>query len=130
MGLEDVIKSALGAGGIPPELLDLAKSGGIDLLLSGDSERMLSDMISKGTFGNKADFVTFLVSQYMKNNVGSMMAGDKQPSESAIMDIINKTGIGKGFMEGDVKKYLVPLLITGFFAIYRLMSKRQATKPA
>ena len=129
MGLGDKIGSALG-GGIPPELAEIAKKGDIDLLLSGDSESMLSDMISKGIFDGKSDFLSFIIKTYMQNNMGSMLAGDRMPPESAIMDIIKKTGIGKGYPDGDVKNMLVPLLTTAFFAIYRHMKKMQAVKPA
>ena len=130
MGWGDVLKSALGGAGVPTEILDLAKSGNIDLPLSGDSESMLSDMLTKGVFNNKSDFLTFLVTQYMKNNLGSMMSGGKTPPESAIMDIITKSGIGKGYEEGDIKKMMVPMLIQAFFAVYKLMSRTPAMKPA
>ena len=130
MGLGDTIKSALGGMDIPPELLDMAKSGNIDLPLSGDSESMLTDMLTKGVFGSKSDFLTFLVTQYMGHNLGSMMSGSNTPPESAIMDIITKSGIGESYSKGDIKKLMVPLLIQGFFAVYKLMSKRQAMKPA
>ena len=130
MGLGDAIKSAVGGMDVPPELLDMAKSGNIDLPLSGDSESMLSDMLTKGVFGSKSDFLTFLVNQYMKHNLGSMMSGGKTPPESAIMDIITKSGIGKSYPEGDIKKMMVPLLIQGFFAVYKLMNRRPAVKPA
>jgi len=130
MGLGDVIKSALGGEGIPPELLDMAKSGNIELPLSGDSENMLGDMISKGIFKNKGDFLTFIVKEYMKNNMGSMMSGGKSPPESAILDIVKKSGIGKSYSDDDIKKTMVPLLVTAFFAIYKYMTKRPAVKPA
>jgi hypothetical protein len=130
MGLGDVIKSALGGAEIPPELLEMAKSGNINLPLSGDAENMLGDMISKGIFNNKSDFLTFVLKQYVQNNMGSMMSGDRMPPESAIMDIIKKSGIGKGYPDGDIKKMMVPLLVTAFFAIYKYMTKRPAVTPA
>ena len=58
------------------------------------------------------------------------MSGGKSPPESAIMDIITKSGIGESYSEGDIKKMMVPLLVTAFFAIYKFMTKRPAVKPA
>lgn len=130
MGLGDVIKSALGGADIPPEILEMAKSGNINLPLSGDAENMLGDLLSKGVFSSKSDFLTFIVKQYAMNNLGSMMSGDKSPPESAILDIIHKTGLGKGYSEGDIKNMLVPLLVQAFFAVYKLMSRQPAMKPA
>ena len=131
MGVGDVINSAMGGKDIPPELMDLAKKGNIDLPLAGDQENMLDDLISKGVFRNKPDFLSFIVKAYTQNNMGSMMSGDRIPPESAIMDIITKSGIGKGYADGDIKKMMVPLLITAFFAVYKYMTKkRPAVKPA
>lgn len=130
MGLGDLIKSALGGKSETPGVMDMAKLANIDLPLSGDSENMLNDLISKGVFGNKADFMKFIATAYLKNNIGSMMTGDRAPPESTIMDIITKSGIGKGYPDGDIKKMMVPLLMTAFFAVYKYMTKRQAAKPA
>jgi hypothetical protein len=130
MGLGDVIKSALGGAEIPPEILDMAKSGNINLPLSGDAENMLGDMISKGTFNSRSDFLTFIVKQYVQNDMGRMMSGGKAPPESAIMDIIKSSGIGEGYLDGDIKKMMVPLLVQAFYAVYKLMAKRPAVKPA
>ncbi len=132
MGLGDILKSALGGASkdSPLDMTDMARLAGIDLPLSGDSQRMLGDLISKGVFKDKSDFLGFIVNVYMQNNIGSMMTDNKKPPESAIMDIINKAGIGKGVPQGDIKKMLVPLMITAFFAVYKFMSKRQAMKPA
>jgi len=130
MGLGDMIKSAMGGKDIPPELMDLAKKGNIDLPLAGDQEKMLEDMVSKGVFNSKSDFLSFIVKAYMQNNIGSMMAGDRMPPESAIMDIIKTSGIGKGYPDGDIKKMMVPLLITAFFAVYKYMTKRPAVRTA
>jgi uncharacterized surface protein with fasciclin (FAS1) repeats len=110
-----------------PNISDIAKN--VELPLSGDSLKGLNDLIGKGTFANKQDFMSFLAKQYMQNNLGAAMAGGKEPGMSMVMDIIGKTGIAKGFMEGDVKKYLVPLLMAGFMAIYRYMTKQPAVKP-
>jgi hypothetical protein len=130
MGLGDMIKSAMGGKDIPPELMDLAKKRNIDLPLAGDQEKMLEDMVGKGVFKSKPDFLNFIVKAYMQNNIGSMMAGGKIPPESAILDIITRSGIGKGYPDGDIKKMMVPLLITAFFAVYKYMTKRSAVKPA
>ncbi len=130
MGLGDVIRSALGGAEVPPEILEMAKSGSINLPLSGDAENMLSDLLSKGVFSSKSDFLTFIVKQYFLNNVGNMMSGDKTPPESAILEIIHKTGLDKGYPDGDIKNMMVPLLIQAFFAVYKLMSRMPAMKPA
>lgn len=130
MGLGDAIETALGGADVPPEILDMAKSGNIALPLSGDAENMLDDLLSKGVFSSKSDFLTFIVKQYVMNNMGSMMSGDRSPPESAIFDIIRKTGLDKGYPEGDVRNMMVPLLVQAFFAVYKLMSKRPALKPA
>lgn len=129
MGLGETIKSALGRD-IPPELMDLAKRGDINLLLSGDSEKMLDDMISKGVFKDRRDFLSFIVKEYVRNNMGSMLGGDRSPPESMILDMINRSGIGEGYSDRDIKNMLVPLLITAFFAVYKYMSKRPAVKAA
>jgi hypothetical protein len=130
MGLADVIKSALGGKESVSSMLDMAKLAGIDIPLSGDQLNMFNDLVSSGVFKDKSDFMKFAATAYMKNNVGSMMTEDKAPPESAIMDIINKAGIGKSYPQGDIKKMLVPLLITAFFAIYKFMSKKPAMKTA
>ncbi len=130
MRLGEQIKSTMGKIGIPPELTDRSKLANIDLLLSGDSESALSDLISRGIFMNKTDFVSFIVREYFQNNLGSMLSGDKLPPESFVMDIINKSGIGESFSDSDIKNALVPLLVTSFYAIYRYMTKKEALKPA
>src|SRR5208337_5620040 len=94
MGLADVIKSALGNKDTASSMLDMAKMAGIDIPLSGDQLSMFNDLVSMGVFKDKSDFVKFAASAFMKNDVGSMMTADKAPPESAIMDIINKAGIG------------------------------------
>jgi hypothetical protein len=130
MGLGDVIKTALGGREIPTELLDMARSGNINLPLSGDAQMMLDEMIDKGTFDGKSDFLTFIVRQYFQNDVGSMMSGGRVPPESAIMDIIRGSGLDKGFPDSDIKKMMVPLMIQAFFAVYKLMAKKPAVKAA
>jgi len=109
-----------------PSISDIAKN--IDLPLSGDSAKGLNMLLDKGTFKDKPDFLGFLAKSYMQNNLGSSMAGGGEPGVSTIMDIINKTGIAKGFMEGDVKKFLVPLLITGFMSVYKYLNRKPAVK--
>ena len=68
----------------------------------------------------------FLAKTFMTHNVGAAMAGDKAPSESMVMDIIDKTGIAKGFTRRRDEKMLVPLLITGFMAVYNYLNKNPA----
>jgi uncharacterized surface protein with fasciclin (FAS1) repeats len=107
-----------------PQIADIAKN--LSLPLSGVALAGLNGLISKGTFSDKQDFVGFLGKTFMTQNVGAAMAGDKAPSESFIMDIIDKTGIAKGFTKDDTMKMLVPLLITGFTAVYHYLNKKPA----
>lgn len=107
-----------------PSIADITKN--VDLPLSGDALTGLTSLISKGKFSDKQDFLGFLAKSYMQNNLGAAMSGGKEPGISTIMDIIGKSGIGSGFAEGDIKKYLVPLLITGFMAVYNYLNKKPA----
>jgi uncharacterized surface protein with fasciclin (FAS1) repeats len=107
-----------------PQIADIAKN--LSLPLSGVALAGLNSLISKGTFGDKQDFIGFLAKTFMTNNLGSAMAGGKEPGENLIMDIIDKTGIAKGFTGDDTKKMLVPLLITGFMAVYNYLNKKPA----
>jgi uncharacterized surface protein with fasciclin (FAS1) repeats len=109
-----------------PQITDIVKN--LSLPLSGVALAGLNSLISKGTFKDKQDFTGFLAKTYMTQNVGAAMAGDKAPSENMIMDIIDKTGIAKGFTGDDTKKMLVPLLMTGFMAIYNYLNKKPAMK--
>lgn len=119
MGLLDTLKEAVtGKHGI-----DI---GNIDLPLSDENRNTLNELISKGTFKDKSDFLHYIAHAYTKNDVGSVMSGGRAPSESSIMDIITKTGLGKDFSQSDMKRLLVPLLIAGFTAVYRYMTKKHA----
>lgn len=109
-----------------PQIADIAKN--ISLPVSGMALAGLNSLISKGTFSDKQDFVGFLAKTFMTQNVGAAMAGGKEPSTSMIMDIIDKTGIAKGFTSDETMKMLVPLLITGFMAIYHYLNKKPAVK--
>ncbi|CAJ36410.1 fasciclin domain-containing protein [Methanocella arvoryzae] len=107
-----------------PQIADIAKN--LNLPLSGVALAGLNALISKGTFSDKQDFIGFLGKTFFANNMESAMAGGKEPSESMIMDVINKTGIAKGFSRDDTMKMLVPLLITGFTAVYNYLHKKPA----
>lgn len=109
-----------------PAISDIARN--IDLPLSGASLEGLNMLLNKGTFSNKQDFLGFLGKTFMQNNLGAAMAGGNEPSTSLVMDIINKTGIARGFMGEDVQKFLVPLLISGFMAVYKYLNKKPAVK--
>lgn len=122
MGLLEMFKDVLGGEhGVDPNKIDIP--------LSGDSADTLNKLISSGVFKNKSDFTTFLVGSYMKNNLGSKMSGGNALPESVVTGIIDKTGIARG-LDDNTKKMLVPLLITGFMAVYKYMSGRKAAKPA
>ncbi len=105
-----------------PSIVDITKN--VELPVSGDALTGLNMLMDKGKFSNKQDFMGFLAKSYMQNNLGAAMSGGKEPGISTIMDIIGKSGIGSGFAEGDIKKFLVPLLITGFTAIYKYLNKK------
>lgn len=107
-----------------PQIMDIAKN--LSLPLSGAALTGLNALISKGTFKDRQDFAGFLGKQYLANNMESAMAGGKAPSENMIMDVINKTGIANGFSRDDTMKMLVPLLITGFTAVYNYLHKKPA----
>lgn len=124
MGLGDIFKSVIGG----KTGLDVSN---IDMPLDSTSTNALNSLISSGVFKDKGDFMNFALKAYMQSNMGSMMSSGEQPTESAIMDVISKTGIGKSRSQTDIKTLLVPLLITAFTAIYKYMSKRKETvKPA
>ncbi len=109
-----------------PQVADIAKN--LSLPLSGVALAGLNSLIGKGTFTDKQDFVGYLANTFLSNNLESKMAGGREPSESLIMDIIDKTGIAKGFTRDDTMKMLVPLLITGFMAVYHYMQRKPAVK--
>lgn len=109
-----------------PTIADIAKN--VELPLGGDALTGLNMLINKGKIGDKQDLLGLLAKSYMQNNLGAAMSGGKEPGISTILDIITKTGLGSGFAEGDVKKFLVPLLITGFMAIYNYLNKKPAMK--
>ncbi|MCD1295036.1 hypothetical protein CUJ83_08505 [Methanocella sp. CWC-04] len=113
-----------------PSISDITNiARNLELPLAGDSLAGLNKLISNGVFSDKQDFLSFLVKSYFQNDVGSMMAGGKEPGISSIMDIIDKTGIARGFLDSDIKKYIVPLLMAGFTAVYNYLRK-PAVKPA
>jgi uncharacterized surface protein with fasciclin (FAS1) repeats len=110
-----------------PSISDITKN--VSLPLSGDALSGLNMLIDKGAVKDKQDFLGFLAKSYMQNNLGSAIGSSGgEPGISTVMDIINKTGIAKGFMEGDVKKFIVPLMMTGIMAIYNYLNKRPAVK--
>lgn len=118
MGILDTISEAIGG----KHGVDINK---IDLPLSGDEASTMNDLISKGTFKDKSDFMSFLTSAYVKNNVGKAASGGPSSLEPLVTSIISASGLGRGFSEGDVKSKLVPLMITGFMAIYKYMASRK-----
>lgn len=105
-----------------PSIADITKN--VQLPLAGDALTGLNMLINKGKVNDKQDLLGLLAKSYVQNNLGAAMSGGKEPGISAIMDIIGKTGLGSGFAEGDIKKFIVPLLITGFMAIYNYLNKK------
>lgn len=123
MKIGDLIRSALGRG----PTVDVQN---IDLPLSGESANTLNDMISRGVFRDKSDFLSFAAKTYMQNNLGATLSSGHQLEESMVMSIINKTSIGRSLDE-NTKRMLIPLLITAFTAIYQHMTRRkEAVRPA
>lgn len=118
MGILDTISGAIGG----KHGMDISK---IDLPLSSSEASTMNDLISKGTFKDKSDFMSFLASAYVKNNVGKAASGGQSSLEPLVVNIISASGIAKGFSEGDIKSRLVPLMITGFMAIYKYMASRK-----
>ena len=123
MGIEDILKSAFGGKSVPG-------MGGMDLPLDSDQADKLNSLISSGVFKDKADFMKFAINAYTQSNMGNMMSNGNQPTETGMMDLITKMGVGKGKSESDLKTLLVPLMITAFTLIYKHMTKKQPmTKP-
>ncbi len=128
MDIKKIFKSATGAD-LPMDLEKMA-TGKMDLPLDDKSMGALNELIGKGAFNDKQDFMSFLVKAYMQNKMGGVLSSGK-PSESSILDIVNKAGVGKNISDGDKKSLLVPLLITAFTMIYKMMSaKKTEMRPA
>jgi uncharacterized surface protein with fasciclin (FAS1) repeats len=109
-----------------PQIADIVKN--LNLPLTGDAAKGLNMLIDSGAVKDRPDFISLLAKSYLQNDMDSVMSGGREPHETRIMDIIHKTGIARGFFDTDIKKYLVPLFITGFTAIYNYLSKRPAVK--
>ena len=113
----------VGSGVKEPTVADITKN--VELpAVSGAALTGLNMLLNKGKFSDKQDLMGFLAKSFMQNNIGAQMSGGKEPGISTIMDIIGKSGIGSGFAEGDIKQYIVPLMIAGFTAIYNYLNKR------
>jgi uncharacterized surface protein with fasciclin (FAS1) repeats len=123
--VEDISARGKDVGSL--DIANIAKN--LDLPLSGDALKGLNTLIGKGDFKDKTDFLGFLAKTFMSNNLGSAMAGGKDLPVGTILDIITKAGLGKGMMDGDIKKFLVPLFLAGFTAVYKYLTKSQAVKP-
>lgn len=95
----------------------------IDLPLSGDSADALKKLIAVRTFRDKPDLLKFLAAAYVKNNLESVMSGDKAPPESTLRDIIKETGIDRDFSDAEKKK-LLALLVVGLVAVRRYMTTK------
>lgn len=91
-------------------------SGKGSIPLSPEVMGLLDDLISKGMFKNKQDFIQFAIKAYTMFSA----SGKGQPTPSNVMDILSKTGFNKGSAsESDVKGELVPLLIDVFQSMSR-----------
>jgi uncharacterized surface protein with fasciclin (FAS1) repeats len=126
---EETVRETLEPAEVTREssMMDMAK--GMALPLSGTALVGLNELISRGIFKDKTDFLGFLGRAYAQNNMDTAISKSAEPGESTIMDIINRTGIARGFGEGEARKYIVPLLITGFMALYNYVHKRPAARP-
>lgn len=88
--------------------------GKSDIPLSSESTGMLNELIASGMFKDRSDFVQFAIKAYMQYKISG---GAAQNTRSGILDIIQKTGIGKGANQSDIQDKLVPLLTEAFLAV-------------
>jgi|WetSurMetagenome_2_1015567.scaffolds.fasta_scaffold327759_1 hypothetical protein len=82
-------------------------AGKTDLPLSGSSMSILTDLIGKGVFKDKGDFIQFVIKAYTEYKVSG---GSAQPTQSDVSNIIQKTGVGSSLNTSDIDGKLAPLL--------------------
>lgn len=82
-------------------------ASGNDMPLSAQSKQTLEELISKGIFKDKSDFVQFAVKAFMQYKM-------KGSSPAAITDIVKESPIGAGASESDIQGKILPLLTEAF----------------
>jgi hypothetical protein len=102
MDFKNLANAALSATG---------SAGKTDLPLSGQSMSMLTDLIGKGVFKDKGDFIQFVMKAYLQYKT---TAGSSQPTQADVKNVIQNTGIGKNLNVSDIDGKLAPLLTEAF----------------
>ncbi|MCD1295758.1 hypothetical protein CUJ83_12185 [Methanocella sp. CWC-04] len=80
-----------------------------DLSLSAESMNTLDELILKGIFNDKSDFMRFIVKTYWQYKIRG-----SAPTSSNILDIINQAGIDKNFSDADIMGRIFPLMVDAF----------------
>jgi hypothetical protein len=88
-----------------------AAGGKTDLPLSNTSMGNLTDLIGKGAFKDKGDFIQFVIKAYMEYKTSG---GSAQPTQGDVKNIIQNTGVGNNLGASDIEGKLVPLLTEAF----------------
>lgn len=83
----------------------------MDLPLSADSINILDELIGKGVFNNKADFIQFVLKAYAEYK---LTGGSSQPTQADVQNVIQNSGIGNGLDAQDIEGKLTPLLTAAF----------------
>ena len=86
-------------------------AGMTDLPLSGTSMSNLTDLIGKGVFKDKGDFIQFVIKAYMEYKTSG---GSAQPTQGDVNNIIQNTGVGSNLDASDIEGKLTPLLTEAF----------------
>ena len=102
MDFKNLANSALSAAG---------NTGKTDMPLSGTSMNNLTDLIGKGIFKDKGDFIQFVIKAYMEYKMGG---GQGQPTQGDIQGVIQKTGVGNNLNASDIDGKLAPPLTEAF----------------
>jgi hypothetical protein len=102
MDFKNLANAALSATG---------SAGKTDLPLSGQSMSMLTDLIGKGVFKDKGDFIQFVIKAYMQYKTSG---GSAQPTQNDIKSVIQNTGVGNNLSTSDIEGKLTPLLTEAF----------------
>lgn len=81
-----------------------------DIPLSTESQNTLQELISKGVFNDKKQFVEFAMKAFAEYKL-------KGSSSSALTDIIKSSPLAQGSSESDIKSKLVPMMTEVFNTI-------------
>jgi|AGTN01.1.fsa_nt_gi hypothetical protein len=88
-------------------LAGAALGGKTDVPLSAQSQSTLQELIGKGVFNDKAQFVEFATKSFMEYKM-------KGSSPAALTDIVKGSPMGKGASDMDIKDKLLPLMTEVF----------------